>query len=211
VAKRKVLKKVKTQKKPRSYDLSSRREKSEAVSKTIIETLVHLLVESRGADVSFKEVSIKSKVPLRTIFRLFKDKEELHRATDDYLTKIISSSVSELAKLSFLAFAKNTFSVYDRNSDLVIAYLFSSFGRQAREILRRRFNSLLIEQILKERKIKLNPDSEVKLALMASLVNAKLWYDLRTDFGYSGKQIGEVIEWALATLLREVEASQGRK
>ncbi len=200
--------KRKTVKKKRAYDGTSRSEKSEAVSQKIIETLVSLLVESRGADVPFKDLSKKSKIPLRTIFRLFKDKEALHVATDSYLTQIIASSMSELTKYDFLTFAKNTFAVYDRNAGLVIAYLFSSFGRQAREILRQRFNRLLRDQILKERKIEPSSAIDVKLALVVSLVNAKLWYDIRTDFGYSGEQIGESVGWALDCLLKDIERTQ---
>ncbi len=200
--------KRKTVKKKRAYDGTSRSEKSEAVSQKIIETLVALLVETRGADVPFKDLSKKSKIPLRTIFRLFKDKEALHAATDKYLTQIIATSMSELTKYDFLTFAKNTFSVYDRNAGLVVAYLFSSFGRQARDILRQRFNRLLREQILKERKIEPSAAIDAKLALIVSLVNAKLWHDIRTDFSYSGVQIGETVEWALDCLLKDIERSQ---
>ncbi|CAN5690559.1 hypothetical protein BH10BDE1_BH10BDE1_01240 [soil metagenome] len=196
--------KKKTVRKPRAYDATSRKLKSDAAAQEIIETLVSLLVKSKGADVSFKEISAKSKIPMRTIFRLFKDKEALHGATENYLGQIMAASVSELEKQDFISFATNTFSVYDRNEGLVLAYLFSPFGRQARDILRQKFNRLLLEQISKEHVIRTTPENETKLALIVSLVNAKLWYDMKTDFGFTGVKIGSAVGWAVSTLLKNL-------
>ena len=200
-------KKTKSRKTTRSYNNQTRQNKSEAVSKVIIQTLVALLVKNKGGDVPFKELSVKSKIPLRTIFRLFKDKQALHDATDAYLSQIIAASMGELTKFDFLEFSKNTFSVYDRNEPLVIAYLFSSFGRQARDILRQRFNRLLLEQIQKERAVPLTPASRDKLAFAVSLVSAKIWYDMKTDFGFSGEKIGELVQWAQRLMLEDLERS----
>jgi AcrR family transcriptional regulator len=193
--------------KPRAYDATSRKLKSDAAAQEIIETLVALLVKSKGADVSFKEISAKSKIPLRTIFRLFKDKEALHAATENYLGQIMTASVGELAKQDFISFATNTFGVYDRNEGLVLAYLFSPFGRQARDILRQKFNRLLLDQISKEHSIKPTSENQAKLALIVSLVNAKLWYDMKTDFGFSGLKIGSLVGWAVSALLKDLRTA----
>lgn len=201
-------KKLKSRKTKRSYNNQTRQNKSEVASKMIIQTLVALLVKNKGGDVSFKELSVKSKIPLRTIFRLFKDKQALHDATDAYLSRIIEASTGELTKFDFLSFSKNTFSVYDKNESLVIAYLFSSFGRQARDILRQRFNQLLLEQIQKERSMTLTADSREKLAFAVSLVSAKIWYDMKTDFGFSGEKIGELVQWAQRLMLNDLDSSK---
>lgn len=189
----------------RKYNNDLRLKKSEQVSKRVIQTMVELLVETRGGEVQFKDLAKKSKVPLRTIFRLFKDRDQLHKATEKYLAQIIQASVGELSKYDFITFSKNTFELYDKNENLVMAYLFSPFGHQARDILRKKFNQLLITQILKERKISSNDVSKKKMALIVSMVSAKIWYDIKMDFGYSGKESGEAVGWALQVLLENLE------
>lgn len=205
--KEEILAKKKAARKTRSYNATIRKQKSDATAQQIIETLVSLLVKTKGAEVSFKEISTKSKIPLRTIFRLFRDKEALHAATEVYLGQIMAASVGELAKQNFVSFATNTFSVYDRNEGLVLAYLFSPFGRSARDILRQKFNQLLLDQISKEYKIKSSTENEPRLALIVSLVNAKLWYDMKTDFSLSGRAIGSAVGWAVSTLLTDLRST----
>ena len=109
-AKQSTVRRKVSEKKTRSYDASSRKEKSDVVSKKIIDTLIELLIKNKGGDVPFALLSKRSKIPLRTIFRLFKDKEALNQATNDYLSQIISFSMTELSELDFLTFSKNTFS-----------------------------------------------------------------------------------------------------
>ena len=186
----------------RPYNNSSRAETSEQTQKLIIETLVELLVERRGGEVRFDEISEKSKISERTIFRFFKDKQALHQATDEYLRSFLQSSIGQLEESDFLGFMTNAYKLFDKHENLTMAYLFSPFGNQARDIFRKKLNQLLMAKILKEQPHELTSTKKIRLALIVSLVNAKLWYDLKTDFGYSGAEIGEVLGWALKLLLK---------
>lgn len=191
-------------KKQRSYDNTTRQEKVEQSQTKIIEAMVQFLVERKGGDVKIDELAKRTKISQRTIFRFFTDKTALLEATDQYLQSYLQSSMAQVSEMSFIGFAKNVFSIFDRNEGLVMAYMFSPFGQNARDLFRKKLNRILIERIQAERHFQMTKDRERKLALIVSLINAKLWYDIRTDFGYSGAEIGETVEWAINTLLEKL-------
>ncbi|MEK7355998.1 MAG: TetR/AcrR family transcriptional regulator, partial [Bdellovibrionota bacterium] len=162
------------------------------------------LVERKGGDVKIDELAKRTKISQRTIFRFFTDKTALLEATDAYLQSYLQAGMSQVTELSFRGFVKQVFTMFERNESLVMAYMFSPFGQNARDLFRKKFNRILLDRILAEKPMQMNKERERKLALVVSLVNAKLWYDIRTDFGYSGAEIGETVEWAVDALLEKI-------
>lgn len=190
--------------KKRVYDNSSRLEKSKQTEKNIIEALVALLVERRGGDVSMSEIAAKTGITERTIFRFFSDKKTLHQAMDNYLLSYLQASAHQMQDLNFVGFAKNTFAIFDRHEALTMAYLFSPFGQEARALFRKKLNHAMIAKIVKERNLEMSDDRLRRLALVTSLVNAKIWFDIKQDYGFSGEEMASSMEWAVNTLLDKV-------
>jgi AcrR family transcriptional regulator len=191
-------------KQKRKYDNSARAEKSSNTQKAIIEALVSLLAERRGGEVQMSEVAERTGITQRTIFRFFEDKKALHEAMDQYLVSYVQASAEQLQTLDFVGFAKFAFAAFDRNEALTTAYVLSPFGNEARALFRKKLNHAMIERVVKERKIKMDEKKAKRLALVTALVNAKIWYDMKTDFGYTGEDLGEAVEWALNTLLEKL-------
>lgn len=189
------------QKKKRVYNNSSRKSKSAETQQKIIQTLVTMLAERKGADVQFSEIAARLKITERTIFRFFKDKKTLHQAMDSYLMSYLMAGSEKLQNTDFATFGKNIFKLFDDNQKLSTAYVLSSFGNEARTRFRKKLTEAMISQILKQRNIELTPKRAKRLAVVVSLVSAKIWYDIKIDFGYSGAEIGDSIEWALETLI----------
>ena len=203
--------KVKSQKKrklkkpsKRQYNNVARAENSKLTQASIIESYVSLLVKNRGGEVQLAEVAKKTGISQRTIFRFFDDKKALHAAMDDYLLSYLKASVDQMESSDFIGFAKNAYLLFDKYESLTTAYVLSSFGNQARTIFRKKLNLEMITRISKERKIELNEKNSKRLALVTSLVNSKIWYDLKTDSGYSGADMNEAVDWALSTLLENI-------
>lgn len=197
----KKSKSLKIVKKKRTYNNSSRKKKSTETEQKIIQTLVSLLVEREGADVQLAEIAARLKITERTIFRFFKDKKTLRQAMDSYLLSYLTAGSEKLQTTDFASFGKNIFKLFDENQKLSTAYVLSSFGNEARTRFRKKLTEAMIAQILKQRRIELTPKRAKRLAVIVSLVSAKIWYDIKTDFGYSGAEIGDSIEWALETLI----------
>ena len=203
----KTIRKKKAPKKrssTRTYDNTTRIEKSHFTQQKIIETLVSLLVKRKGGEVQIDEIASKLGISERTIFRFFKDKKTLYQAVDHYLISYMQASMQQLDTMDFVTFVKNSFVLFDRNESLVMAYLFSSFGHETRRIFRKKLTTLITARIVKEKKIDLTPERQKRLALMTALVNAKIWYDLKSDFGYSGEDMGPTLEWATKLLLQNI-------
>ncbi len=191
--------------KARSYDNTSRNKKSKMTEKMIIETMVDMLVERRGGEVQIDELARASKISERTIFRFFKDKTALHEATNLYLQNFLQSSVTESIQKDIVGFAENVFLLFERNENLVMAYLYSPFGLKARELYRKKLNRVLIEQIMKDNSLIPSRTLETKLAVIVGLVSAKVWHDIRIDFGHSSLEIGKAGAWAIKTLIKNLK------
>lgn len=201
MSKKNLEKKPASKKGRRVYDNSARAEKSVQTQKKIIETLVTLLVEKRGGEVPMQELARRSEITQRSIFRFFKDKKTLHEAMDKYLMSYLQASNEQMQTLDFVGFGKNTYQLFDRHEALTTAYIFSPFGQEARVLLRKKLVQAMIAKIVHERKLDLSPQKLKRLALITSLINAKIWFDIKTDFGFSGEDMGEAVEWSLNTLL----------
>lgn len=194
----------KKKKRARAYDNTLRAEQSQRTQQLILETMVQLLVERRGGDVQIQEIAKKSGVSERSIFRLFKDRQAMLAAIDSYVTTFIQASMMKMQDKGIIDFAKDLFSIFDKNENMVIAYLYSPFGRQARGVMRRKLNKLIMEKLVADGKSP-TPEDQSKYALIVSMINARLWDDMRTDFNLKGDEIGEAVAWAIRTLTAKLK------
>lgn len=185
----------------RVYNNITRLEKVGESRKVIIETLVDLLVERKGGVVTFEEIAERSGISARSIYRLFSDKESLHRAMDQYLLNYLQDGDKFLAELDVPGFGRKAFSLFEKHEKLMMAYLYSPFGQEFRMLFRKKLNAAITAKILSGKKIQLTNENRHKLALVVSLVNAKIWHDIKLDTGFSGEEMGPALEWALALLI----------
>lgn len=189
----------------REYNNAGRAKKSEGTQKLILETFINLLVERRGGDVHIEEIAKRCAVSERTIFRFFKDKEALFEATNQHLMTYLKSSVEQMETLSVSGFAKKAFELFEKNQNLMMAYLYSPFGRQTRTIFRKQLNEIIISQIRSTSETTDSKKTDVRMALIASLVNANIWHDIKMDFNYKGDETGEAVQWAIETLISNLK------
>lgn len=198
----KIISKVVRTLKKRVYNNTARKQKADETEKHIIETYVKLLAARRGADVSVEELAEASGISQRTVFRLFKDKDELYRATDLYIEQFVQISFQKIQQSDILAFTKDVFNLFEQYENLMMVYMFSPYGLRTREIFRKKLNKILMDQIIDARKLKLTRIIETRLAVIVTLINVKIWYDVRTDFKHTSKEIGNAASWAVENLIR---------
>ncbi len=188
--------------KKRIYNNSLRKKKADQTQRHIIETYVKLLAERRGTDVSIEELADASEISQRTVFRLFKDKDELYKATDLYVEQFVQVSFQKIQQSDILAFTRDVFNLFEQYENLMMAYMFSPYGAHTRQIFRKKLNKVLTDQIIASRKIKLTRIIETRLAVIVTLINVKIWYDIRSDFKHSSKEIGQAVSWAIEHLIK---------
>jgi AcrR family transcriptional regulator len=191
-------------KKKRSYNNQTRLEKSADNQRLIIDTLVDLLVERKGGVVTFEEIAERACISARSVYRLFKDKESLHRSMDEYLLSYLQASDEQISELDVAGFGRNAFQLFEKHEKLVMAYLYSPFGQELRKAFRKKLNLAMTSKILEKKKVALTKENRHKLALIVSLVNAKIWHDIKIDTGFTGNEMGPAIEWALEILIKNL-------
>jgi AcrR family transcriptional regulator len=188
----------------REYDNDSRTQKSLENRRLIVEALVFLLVEKEGGDVTFKDIANRTGLAERSIFRFYNDKEQLHAEMDRYLMTYIESSVDQLSTLGVAGFAMNAYRLFDKYESLVMAYIFSPFGQKTRALFRKKLNFLITSKLQAEKTFKLTTENQKKIALICSLINAKIWHDLKIDYGFTGEDMGDAVKWAIESLIKEL-------
>lgn len=190
--------------KKRTYDNSLRSIQSTQNQLAIVEALVNLLAEKRGGEVKIQEIAEKTGMTERTIFRFFKDKKSLHEAMDKYLMSYLSAGTRQLDEYDFVGFGVNAMKLFQENEAVTLAYVLSPLGKEARDLFRKKLNQLMIEKIAKEKNLTVSEKNRHKIALIVNLVNAKLWYDLKSEHHLSGPEIEESVGWALESLLKNL-------
>ncbi len=188
----------------REYDNASRRLKSQENRKIIVDTLVQLLVEKKGGEVTFEAIAKRAKISERTIYRFFKDKAALHQEIDRLLASFLAEGYSRIADLPLPEFGRFAFKLFDRHEPLVFAYLFSPFGYEARCAFRKRLNQAVIAKVHANFPKSNSPDKQKRIAFITALISAKVWHDIRIDYDYTGEEMGDSIAWAVETLLNNV-------
>ena len=188
----------------RVYDNQARTDAADENRTAIILALVDLLVENNGEDVEVAQIAERSKISQRTIFRFFKDKPAMLHAVNDYIAGYLKQADEHLKTKSVTEFAKFMFNNFETAPKLTTAYVISPFGQEARTLIRKKLNQALLVRLVSEGKIKLTRDNKAKIDFVISLINARVWFEMRTDFGHSGEVSGEVVEWAMRVLLREL-------
>lgn len=188
--------------KKREYNNSSRQEKADQTQKQIIETYINLLAEKRGAEVPIEELAKAASVSQRTVFRFFKDKKALHDSTDAHIQNYVHASLQKLESTDIFQFTRNAFNLFAEYENLMMAYMFSPYGVETRLIFRKRLNKILLDQILAFKKIKLSRLIETRLAVIVTLINVKVWYDIRSDFKHSTDEIGSAVSWSIEQLIK---------
>ena len=203
ISKKKTTKsKVKISK--RIYNNTSRQEKSDATQTRIIAAVVDFLARRRGGEINFSEISKASKISERTIFRFFKDKQALHEATVQYLQSYIQEGFSTMYELDIAGFTKNTFELFEKHENLVMAYLFSPFGQHARDIFRKKIKQIMIQKITKDSRLEYKDKNIARIEFIVSLVNARLWHEIKEDSKLTTSEIAGAAGWAVETLLKNL-------
>ena len=194
----------------RVYNNRARSDASAKNREAIILALVDLLAENSGGDVGIAEIAKRSKISQRTLFRFFKDKSALIEATRDYVGRYLIDANKHLQDLDLPSFSKLIFGEFDREPKLTMAYVLSPFGQTARTLMRKSLNKTLIARFVKDYGVKVSAKNERKISFIVSLLNARVWYEMKTDFGMTGAESGEILTWAINTLARDLQrASPG--
>ncbi|MGZ3649765.1 MAG: hypothetical protein ACXVB9_19000 [Bdellovibrionota bacterium] len=108
--------------------------------------------------------------------------------------------MNKLAEVGVLGFTQNCFRLFDEYESLVLAYLSSPFGQEPRAQFRHKLSMMITAKLKVETNFPSIRETLKKVALICTQINAKIWHDIRIDYGFTGAEMGEAVKWAVDAL-----------
>jgi AcrR family transcriptional regulator len=185
----------------RKYESPLRESQTQDTRTRILEALGRLLARSEGEDFSFDALAAEAGVERRTLFRHFANKEKLFDAFWVWINARLAKTVMPSRPEDFVKLPLDVFDGFDQNDGIIRASIHLPSGRAMRQrTLAERRN--VFADALKDVNEKLPPEEARKLLAVAHLLySAPAWETLKDYAGLSGREAGEAVGWAMATLI----------
>lgn len=187
-----------------SYDMSepeqrgNLRDEYVAMTRERIVTAFAGLLEKEDIDqVSMASLAREAKVAERTIFRHFPTRADLVAAVGEWISdnvfRLVPSATPEDLPEGF----RHACAMFDRNPKLAHAIAINRLGRSARSGFRKRFiasNREVLSPLIDDLEA---GEARRTEAVVAYLDNVLAWHTMREEFGMSGAEVADGIEWVL--------------
>ena len=192
---------------PRRYSSPLRESQTNRTRDLILDALTELLAVHRVDEVSTKQIAERAGVSLPTVYRHFSDRvalvEGLADRNDQKMVALHGlerpATIEELASLAEAFFRRTDDHAPEATAEAVLnadpRHYSAGSVRRSGEMKQAVARSL---PELGER------DQHHFAALMRILVSVQTWLRMREEFGMDGTESGQVVSWALRTLLKEV-------
>ena len=186
-----------------TYESPLRAEQVDRTREKLLEAGVDLVAAGDGDDLTVRRVAAHAKISVPTAYRYFPNRDLL---VEEVATWINSKVVGDTAPDTTGGFADWTRSVYAQfevNNRFMRAQLHTQAGRTMRGKWKKKRNEVALDAVEKSLP-RASPEVQRRLAaVIRSLVNLNTWVSLNDDWGMAGKEAGEVIAWAITTLIEE--------
>ncbi len=179
----------------------------------IVRALVELLEDDEIDQISMAALARAANVAERTIFRHFPTRADLISAAGEWISanifRLIPSSGPEDLSNGF----RQACAQFDKHPRLAHAIAVSRVGRTARSEFRKQFIELS-RDVLAPLTSGLSEEERRRAeAIVTYLDNVLAWHTLREEFGMSGQEVADTIQWAMDLVfdhLRRTAPDAGR-
>lgn len=195
---------------PEKARLSLRDEQARVTRERILEAVGTLLERQPDVAFSFDDLSSEAGVSRRTIFRYFKDKNELLDAFLSRTNELFGMPVWPGCEADLVTLPPDLFEALERNSGTVHALNLSVAGREVR-LRNNQARQDAFRASLKDVGKGLDPKHKAYLeAVVHLLFTTSAWQVMKDHWNLQGREAGEASAWAIGILLDAVRASEGK-
>ncbi|WP_315918626.1 TetR/AcrR family transcriptional regulator [Mesorhizobium sp. SP-1A] len=170
----------------------------------IVRALVDLLEKEEIDQVSMAALARAANVAERTIFRYFPTRADLVAAAGEWIStnifRLIPSKVPEDLPRGF----RDACALFDGHPRLARAIATSRVGRSARSEFRKQFIASSSEVIAPLMAGLDDREQRRAEAIVAYLDNVLAWHTLREEFGMSGSEVADTVQWALKLIFEDL-------
>lgn len=177
----------------------------ELTRELILETFARMVVEDGLHDVSIQQVANRVGVSHRTVYRHFKNRQDLVDQLSDWLDQRGADKgvVDFPAAATDLARAiEFNFHLLDEDADFNRALAIVTWGPGGTRARGQDRRTAELAQYLAPLTRHLSPtEAKATVALFRYVISSQAWLAFRDQFGLTGKDAGPTLAWAIRTLL----------
>jgi AcrR family transcriptional regulator len=182
--------------------LSARTELAALTRDRILGGLAALLRQSDD-EVTFERLALEARVPQRTLYRYYANKEALFSAFWPWVNESIETPPRPTTTAELVAHIPALFAAFERDEALVRAMLHNPHGRAVRlanaDARRKKFEAALSDVTARLS----GAEAKRLLAAVTALCSASGWETMKDNWGLSGPVAAEAAQWAVEALIDE--------
>jgi|GEM_PF-6510692 AcrR family transcriptional regulator len=188
----------------RNYDNSRRQQQVAVKKRRVLETALKLM-NSDPESFTMRQIALKARLPERTLYHLFGDRETL-------LSELNQLIAQEIIQLNFDQddpdpenFVRLTFEAFERNPKLIKGYLDSVLAREARNLFQDKPEAFVLRSFAKKDPSEMTPTEATRWALICSLFSVQTWRNL-ADCDFADPEFRpQTLVWAMHLLMANIQ------
>lgn len=193
---------------PEKTRISLRDEQARVTRERILEAVGALLEREPDVAFSFDDLSKEAGVSRRTIFRYFKDKNELLDAFLSRTNELLGVPVWPGCEGDLVSLPPELFEALERNSGTIHALNVSVAGREVR-LRDNQSRQAAFRASLKDVSKGLSPQHKAYLeAVVHLLFTTSAWQIMKDHWNLEGREAGNASAWAIGILLDAIRAQK---
>jgi AcrR family transcriptional regulator len=187
---------------------SLRDEQSKVTRERILEAVRVIFEREPDTAFSFDDLSREAGVSRRTIFRYFKDKDELLDAFLSRTNELFGVPVWPSCEADLVSLPPDLFEALKKNSGTVHALNVSAAGREVR-LRDNKARQAAFRKSLKDASKDLSPQHKAYLeAVVHLLFTTSAWQIMKDHWNLEGREAGNASAWAIGLLLDAARAKR---
>lgn len=188
----------------RTYESPLRAEQVDRTREKLLDAGVDL-VSQGGEEVTIRQVAAHAGVSVPTAYRYFPDRDSLHEAIGGAINAKVLAAIQPVTSEDIPEWSRAIYKAFEENDKFMRAQLNTRIGRSIRRKSQKARNQKVLEVVANS-----FPGASAEAhhrfaALCRTLVSINAWITLHDDWGIDGDDAGDLVAWAITTLLAEAK------
>ncbi|MEZ5381578.1 MAG: helix-turn-helix domain-containing protein [Microthrixaceae bacterium] len=188
----------------------------ELARQAIVDACAQLVTERRHLDFAMKDVAERAGVSLRTVYNHFPAREDLLDALGrDFDRQMAERGGPEAADLSARddlggAVRKN-FALFEELNGVSEAFAQMPLAEIGRNADRQERTRLIVDHLVAQMPSVPHEEAQAIAVMLRHLLSHRSWFWLTREYGLTTDEAGDVVTWAMSTLIDAAERGVGPK
>lgn len=188
----------------RTYESPLRAEQVDRTRDKLLQAGVDLVAEG-AEEVTVRQVAAHAQVSVPTAYRYFPDRDSMHEAISGAINERVLAATQVVTADHIPEWSRAIYKAFEENDKFMRAQLNTQIGRSIRRKGQKARNQKVTDVVAAS-----FPGASAQAhhrfaALCRALVNINSWIMMHDDWGIDGDEAGDLVAWAITTLLDEAK------